>query len=63
MFQMFQMFQNLERSKICICLAGVALKWFESYIENRTQNFHVHDTVSEEHAVAFGVPQGSLPAH
>ena len=27
-------------------------------METRTQNIQVHDTVSEEQAVAFGVPQG-----
>ena len=29
-------------------------------MENRTQNIQVHDTISEEQAVAFGVPQGSV---
>ena len=29
-------------------------------MENRSQNIQVHDTVSEEQAVAFGVPQGSV---
>ena len=29
-------------------------------MENRTQNIQVHDMVSEEQAVAFGVPQGSV---
>ena len=29
-------------------------------MENRTQNIQVHDTVSEEQAVAFGVLQGSV---
>ena len=38
-------------------ISGTALKWFESYMENRTQNIQVHDTVSEEQSVAFGVPQ------
>ena len=29
-------------------------------MENRSQNIQVHDTISEEQAVAFGVPQGSV---
>ena len=41
-------------------ISGTALKWFESYLENRSQNIQVHDTISEEQAVAFGVPQGSM---
>ena len=41
-------------------ISGTALKWFESYMENRSQNIQVHDTISEEQAVAVGVPQGSV---
>ena len=29
-------------------------------MENRTQNMQLHDTVSEEQVVAFGVPRGSV---
>ena len=41
-------------------ISGTALKWFESYMENHSQNIQMHDTISEEQAVAFGVPQGSV---
>ena len=41
-------------------ISGTVLKWFESYMENRTKNIQMHDTISEEQAVAFGVPQGSV---
>ena len=47
----------LSRLRYRFGISGTALKWFESYMENRTQNIQVHDTVSEEQAVAFGVPQ------
>ena len=59
-------FDTIDHGTMLSCLrdrfgiSGTALKWFESYMENRTQNIQVHDTVSEEHAVAFGVPQGSV---
>ena len=29
-------------------------------MENRSQDIQVHDTISEEQAVVFGVPQGSV---
>ena len=50
----------LSRLRDRFGISGTALKWFESYMENRTQNIQVHATVSEEQAVAFGVPQGSV---
>ena len=41
-------------------ISGAALKWFESHMENRAQNRQVHGRISEEQAVTFGVPQGSV---
>ena len=50
----------LSRLRDRFGISGTALKWFESCMENRTQNIQVHDTVSEEQTVAFGDPQGSV---
>ena len=48
------------RYRFGISGTGTALKMFESYVGNRTQNIQVHDTIFEEQTVAFGVPQGSV---
>ena len=47
----------LSRLRDRFGISGTALKWFESYMDNRSQNIQVRDTISEEQAVAFGVPQ------
>ena len=50
----------LSRLRDSFGISVTALKWFESYTKNHTKNIQVHDTKSEEQAVAFGVPQGSV---
>ena len=39
---------------------GTALKWFESYLTDRSQSVCIHGTRSEEQMLRFGVPQGSV---
>ena len=39
---------------------GVALKWFESYLRNRTQVVKIDDSCSDGTDISFGVPQGSV---
>ena len=52
---------GIERVTTTTVVVGIKwVKWFESYMENRTQNIQVHDMVSEEQTVAFGVLQGSV---
>ena len=41
-------------------IKGTALKWFESYLTNRTQKVCINGTFSESCNVKFGVPQGSV---
>ena len=41
-------------------IRGTALKWFESYLTNRTQKVCINGTFSESCNVKFGVPQGSV---
>ena len=59
-------FDTIDHGIMLSCLrarfgiSGTALKWFESYMDNRSQNIQVRDTISEEQAVMFGVPQGSV---
>ena len=39
---------------------GCALRWFKSYLLNRHQVVGIHSTRSHPHALACGVPQGSV---
>ncbi len=39
---------------------GLALRWFESYLTNRTQSVIINGTESEKHILSCGVPQGSV---
>ena len=41
-------------------ITGTTLKWFESYLINRSQNIQVHGRTSAERPVAVGIPQGSV---
>lgn len=41
-------------------ISGIALKWFNSYLSNRSQFVTVNDRNSKSTPVAFGVPQGSV---
>ena len=36
------------------------IMWFISYLNNRTQRVAVRDSLSDEHSVSLGVPQGSV---
>jgi hypothetical protein len=46
------------RSRFGIC--GRAHDWIESFLCGRTQKVSVRSVVSEDHALEFGVPQGSV---
>ena len=39
---------------------GVLLKWFQSYLEDRTQQVYFLDTLSSIKPISCGVPQGSI---
>ena len=41
-------------------IRGSPLKWFESYLHNRTQHVVFNDSVSENKTITSGVPQGSV---
>ena len=41
-------------------VTGTALKWFGSYLEGRTYQVKIGDTLSEKHGLLTGVPQGSI---
>ena len=43
-----------------IGVEGVALKWFKSYLENRSYHFIINGTKSERRTLHRGVPQGSV---
>ena len=41
-------------------IRGIPLKWFSSYLNNRTQTVMCNETYSEEGLIKYGVPQGSI---
>lgn len=41
-------------------ISGTAIKWFESYLSNRTQQVKFRNTISTEQITSNGVPQGSV---
>ena len=41
-------------------LDQVAIKWFTSYLEDRTQIIEIGDTYSDSHSINSGIPQGSI---
>ena len=42
------------------CVKDTALKWFESYLSDRTQTYQVKDQQSRPRTVDCSVPQGSV---
>ena len=49
----------LNRLKHTYGIDGLALKWFESYLKDRTSAVMINNSTSEKHKLKFGVPQGS----
>ena len=41
-------------------IAGTALTWFRSYLENRSYMIKINNTFSNKKLFKFGVPQGSI---
>ena len=50
----------LEIMETEIGVGGVVLKWFRSFLENRTQRVKIDDVYSESLNVPCGAPQGSV---
>ena len=44
-------------------VGGTALKWFTSYLPQRTQQVKIKGTLSEKKELTTGVPQGSCRGH
>ena len=52
---------NILISKLkCMGFSSSALKWFSSYLTDRTQVCDVVGTLSDPQSIACGVPQGSI---
>ena len=41
-------------------ITGTSLKWFESYLSNRSQCVQLENSTSAKKKLHFGVPQGSV---
>ena len=50
----------LSRLQCCYGINGTMLKWFQSYLDNRTQQVIIKDSLSSEKQLLSGVPQGSV---
>ena len=50
----------LDLLDVSFGIRGDTLKWFSSYLINRTQSVHIGSTFSTEQTLSFGVPQGSV---
>ena len=49
----------LEKLKQC-GISGTAQFWFKSYLGDRSQKVHLHESSSASSSLRFGVPQGSV---
>ena len=50
----------LKRLEKFYKVSGSALKWFRSFLTNRTQSIMINDEVSEPKFLKYGIPQGSV---
>ena len=50
----------LKRLHITFGLDGIVLKWFESYLHNRSQTVIIDNEKSDTSNLKYGVPQGSV---
>lgn len=41
-------------------ISGIALRWFSSYLQDRSQAVVINDNESKPHKIIWGVPQGSV---
>ena len=49
---------NFMEKSLGIC--GIPLKWFSSYLSERTQKVSIGNAISQPTSLSFGVPQGSV---
>ena len=50
----------MNRLQYMYGITGTAIKWFQSYIEQRNNQVCVGDSISQRRPVTSGVPQGSV---
>ena len=50
----------LLKKLFCCGVRGTPLKWFESYLERRSQCVKIQDSISSQREVTIGIPQGSV---
>ena len=59
-------FDTIDHKQLLQCLSSqfgfseLALKWFHSYISNRTQSVKINTSISQPKSLTCGVPQGSV---
>ena len=50
----------LRRMSARFGITGTSLKWFESYLSNRSQCVQIENSTSAKKKLHFGIPQGSV---
>ena len=50
----------LQRLQLRYGISGTVLKWFSSYLKDRSQAVTIENCDSEHHKIIWGVPQGSV---
>ena len=52
--------ETFSMLKDMFCVSGNVLRWFQSYLEQRSQRLSVHGMISDLQILLSGVPQGSV---
>ena len=50
----------IDKMRNLFGIIGIQLKWFESYLNNRVQQYMINGKLSSQKTITCGVPQGSI---
>ena len=51
---------NKMKKRFFFGISSIELKWFESYLSNREQQYSINEQLSSKKTITCGVPQGSI---